>query len=398
MPPPLLIVFSEQRWGLVFGRPQQLLSRLAGRWRVLFVEAPVHDPGAAWLEEQPLDEQLTVLVPHTPLAAPGFHEEQVGLLQDLLAAHLRRAMQAVDVAWLHTPMALPLLPSLRPRCVVYDCIHDRSTSKGQACQWQQHEAALLQRADLVLTGGPSLYEARRDHNPHVTCLPSAVDAAHYAPDRLHSDILYARRAQRLQGHWPRPRLGYFGAIDERLDGELLTQLADAHPQWSLVMAGPVLLDAGALPARPNIHWLGPQPYAQLPHLLAGWDLCLLPFALNEATRMLCPAKVLEYMAGGKPVVSTPVHDVVWMYSEVVAIAARGHPFVAACETLLTESTATRAQREQQMLFVVSASSWERSAQAVHELLLQALAAAPREALHLARPAAAQRPAAMAGGG
>jgi len=374
MQPPLLMVFSHLRWSFVYQRPQHLLSRLAGRWRVIFVEEPVHDAGAAWLEEQWLDKQLTVLVPHTPLAAPGFHDDQLPLLQTQLAGYLLRTQQRVDVAWLYTPMALPLVQTVRPLCAVYDCMDELSAFHNAPRQLGQRESALLKQAALVLTGGPSLYEARRAQHAHVVCLPSAVDAAHYAPERLQMQSTPARQAQQLQGSLPRPRLGFFGVIDERLDIELVAQLAGTHPEWTLVMVGPVLgIDAAELPQRPNIHWLGMQPYARLPYLLAGWDLCLMPFALNECTRFISPTKTLEYMAGGKPVVSTPVHDVVWMYSDAVVIAPSGLPFVEACETLLAEGPAARAQRELQMLSVVSASSWDRSAQAVHELLLQALA-------------------------
>lgn len=370
---PLMIVFSHLRWNFVFQRPQQLLSRLAGRWRVLFVEEPVHEPGPAWLEEQWPERHVTVLVPHTPLLRPGFHDEQLPLLQGLLDAWLRRLGEPVALAWLYTPMALPLVGTVRAACVVYDCIGDLSAFKGAPRQLQQRESALLQRASLVLTGGPSLCEARRPQHPQVICLPSAVDTAHYAPDRLQPDSAHAHQARRLQDGLPRPRLGYFGVIDERLDLALLAELADAHPDWALVMVGPVVeLDAAELPRRANLHWLGKQPYARLPYLLDGWDLCLMPFALNEATRSISPAKTLEYLAGGKPVVSTPLHDVVWMYSDTVTVAERGPDFVAACEALLAESPAERSRRELAALAMVSSSSWERSAQAVHELLLQAL--------------------------
>jgi glycosyltransferase involved in cell wall biosynthesis len=374
MQPPLLIAFSRTRWGFVYQRPQHLLSRLAGRWQVIFVEEPVHDPGEPWLEERWLDKHLTVLVPHTPLKSPGFHDDQLALLQTLLAHYLRRTPRQVDVAWLYMSAALPLAQSLRPSAIVYDCMDEPSARQRTPHPPGQCEAALLKQVALVLTGGPSLYETRRDRHPNVVCLPSAVDARHYAPDRLNASGSLARQAQQLQGHLPRPRLGFFGVIDERLDVRLVAQLADAHPEWTLVMAGPVVgIDPASLPHRPNIHWLGIQPYMRLPYLLAGWDLCLMPFALNESTRHISPAKTLEYMAGGKPVVSTAVRDVVWMYSDAVTIAASGKAFVEACEALLAESPVARAQRELQMMALVSASSWDRSAQAVHELMLEALA-------------------------
>jgi UDP-galactopyranose mutase len=374
MQPPLLIVFSHLRWNFVYRRAPHLMSRLAGRWRVLFVEEPVHDSASPWLEEQWLDEHLRVLVPHQPLATTGLlDDDHLAVLQGLVAGHLRRTAQHVDVAWLCTPLALPLLQTVAPACVVYDCMDEWAACEGAPRQSRPREAALLERAALVLTGGPSLYESRRHRHAHVVCLPGAVDAAHYAPDRLQMDGLLAREAHTLQGGLGRPRLGYFGIIDRRLDMELVVQLADAHPEWQLVMVGPVVgIDPSGLPRRPNIHWLGLQPDARLPYLLAGWDLCLMPFVLNDSTRYISPTQTLEYMAGGKPVLSTPVHDVSWMYSDAVAIAPRGQAFVEACESLLAESPSERAQRALAMLATVSASSWERSAQAVHKLLLQAL--------------------------
>lgn len=374
MQPPLLMAFSQQRWSSGHQRAQHLLSRLAGRWRVLFVEAPVHATGTAWLEEQRRGPQLTVLVPHMPPAPPGLPDEPLSLLRTQLDRYLLRTRQRVDVAWLDSPLALPVAQSVRAPCLVYDCMDPMTAGNGAPLQLHPHEAALLRQATLVLTGGPSLYEARRDQHAQVVCLPSAVDAGHYAPEQLQMHSAPACQVQLLQGGLPRPRLGFFGSIDERFDGELVAQIADAHPEWTLVMAGPLVgIDAGALPQRPNIHWLGPQPYARLPYLLAGWELCLMPFALNESTRYFSPSETLQYMAGGKPVLSTPVHDVAWLYSDAVAIAPRGQPFVEACEALLSEAPAARAQRELQMLSAVSASSWDRSAQAVHELLLPALA-------------------------
>jgi glycosyltransferase involved in cell wall biosynthesis len=373
---PLLIAFSQVRWGFVYQRPQHLMTRLSRHWRVLFVEEPVRNAGPACIEEQWLDKNLTVLVPHTPSPAPGFSGEQQPMLQRLLAKYLQARGQTVDVAWLCTPMAWPLAQALRPACVVYDCMEDLSLCGTASGALQQLELDLLEQADVVLTDGPSLYEARRDQRPSVVCLPSAVEALHFAPGELRADSTQARQAHALQGTLPRPRLGFFGVVDELFDTDLLAKLADARTQWSLVMAGPVAgIDASTLPHRPNIHWLGIQPYARLPYLLAGWDLCLLPYKVNESTRRINPINTLEYMAGGKPVVSTPLHDVVWMHSDAVAIAPRGPAFVETCEKLLAEAPAARSQRELAMLAAVFGSSWDRTTQAVNELLQKALAQA-----------------------
>lgn len=376
MPPPVLLVFSHLRWGFVHQRPQHLLSRLAGRWRVLFVEEPVQAEGPPRLEVHSPQRHLDVLVPHTPVAAAGFHDNQLAAVAALLDEHLAARHLRVDVAWLYTPMALPLLQHVRPDCTVYDCMDELSAFKDAPRQLRQRESALMKSAALVLTGGPSLYEARRDQHPNVVCLPSAVDAAHFCPATLLPGSEHDREAAALQDHLPRPRLGFFGVIDERLDTELVARIADAHPDWSLVMAGPVVKIAPeSLPQRPNLHWLGMQPYERLPYLLAGWDVALMPFALNEATRFISPTKTLEYMAGEKPVVSTAVRDVISLYGDAVEVARDHAGFIAACEHLLAESPSRRLERSLAMLRAVTLHSWDHSADCVHELMSRALASA-----------------------
>jgi glycosyltransferase involved in cell wall biosynthesis len=276
-------------------------------------------------------------------------------------------------------MALPLAKHFSPGCLVYDCMDELTGFKDAPRQLRQRESALMREAHLVFTGGPSLFEARRDLHPSVHCFPSAVDAAHFSPAHLDLDGDHARAATALQGGLRRPRLGFFGVIDERLDLELVATVADHHPEWAVVMAGPVVkIDPALLPQRPNIHWLGMQPYARLPYLLAGWDLCLMPFALNEATRFISPTKTLEYMAADKPVVSTPVRDVIWLYGAAVVIAPAPLPFVQACERVLDETAAERCVRNSEMLNAVSMYSWQRTAEAMDGLLQAALRQARRE--------------------
>ena len=375
--PPVLVVFSHLRWGFVFQRPQHLLSRLAGRWQVIFVEEPVQSEGPARLQVH--DETghdgstVQVVVPQTPDASQGFHDDQLPALNGLIDEHLKAMQLKVDVAWLYTPMALPLAKALQPECMVYDCMDELAAFKDAPRQLRQRESALMKEAAFVLTGGPSLYESRRPLHPQVVCLPSAVDAEHYTPSRLVPDSECDRQAQLLQGALPRPRLGYFGVIDERMDLTLLTAMADAHPEWSLVMAGPVVkIDPATLPQRPNIHWLGMQPYERLPYLLAGWDVAMLPFVLNESTRFISPTKTLEYMAGEKPVVSTRIRDVMVLYGEAVLVADSAQGFIAACESILAATLARRCQRAISMLNLVSQHDWSRSADSVHELLTEAL--------------------------
>jgi glycosyltransferase involved in cell wall biosynthesis len=376
-----LIVFSHLRWDFVFQRPQQILSRLARHHPVFFIEEPVFDPGAARLEEIAVAPNVQVLRPHTPVQAPGFHDDQLPFLKPLIEAWFAEHRITDHAAWFYTPMALPLMADLMPSAVVYDCMDELSAFQGAPRQMLQREASLMRCADLVLTGGPSLYEAKRTLNPYVLCLPSAVDADHFRPDHALSKPDRVARAAALQGAIPHPRLGYFGVIDERLDQDLVRFLADAEPAWQIVMVGPVVkIDPASLPQRPNIHWLGQQPYELLPQLVAGWDVCLMPFALNESTRHISPTKTLEYMAAGRAVVSTAIADVIALYGDVVRVAPNRAAFIAGCREALAESPRQQVERSMRMTASVSRFSWDGTAEVIRHALETAVRQAQTQRL------------------
>jgi len=368
-----LVVFSHLRWDFVFQRPQHLLSRLAATHPVVFVEEPVHTDGEAHLEEREPMPGVRVLRPHTPVRAPGFHDDQLGALKALVDGWIEAHALDDYAVWFYTPMALPLMADLAPRAVIYDCMDELSAFRGAPRQMLQREQALLRRADLVLTGGPSLYEAKHALHPNVLCLPSAVDALHFDRANALARSGLVARADALQGQVPTPRLGYYGVIDERLDLDLVAAVADADRSWQVVMVGPVVkIDPAALPQRPNVHWLGPQPYEVLPQLVAGWDVCLMPFALNESTRFISPTKTLEYMAAGRPVVSTGVHDVISLYGDVVRLGLDRPAFVRACRDALVETPAQRQAREAQMAARVARYSWDETARTILAAIARAV--------------------------
>jgi protoporphyrinogen oxidase len=358
---PTIVVFSHLRWDFVFQRPQHLLMRLAEHYPVLFVEEPEHDDGEPFMHKSSPAPNLTVCRAHTPVQSGGFHDDQIPLLQPMLADLVPPGER--PIVWFYTPMALPLLQGLHPSLVVYDCMDELASFKNPPKQLLQRETALLNLADLVFAGGPSLYEAKRTRHPSVHCFPSSVDVAHFgrALDRDTSHPAQASIAH--------PRLGFYGVIDERFDTGLVAAMADAHPEWQVVLAGPVKkIDEGHLPRRPNIHYLGQQSYDDLPRLLAGWDVCLLPFALNEATRFISPTKVLEYMAAELPIVSTPIADVATPYGDVVAIAEGPQEFVAACEAALALEPAQREALAEAMREIVATTSWDATAGQMRELM------------------------------
>jgi UDP-galactopyranose mutase len=366
---PTIVVFCHLRWDFVYQRPQQLMSRLAEHYRIVFVEEPVFDLGEPFMEQSSPAQNVTVCRAHTPVLAGGFHDNQIPLLQPMLAALVPSGEQ--PIAWFYTPMALPLLQQLDASLVVYDCMDALSAFNKPARQLLQRETALLNLADLVFAGGPSLYEVKRERHANAHCFPSSVDVGHFAQAQGRTNSHPAQR------HIGRPRLGFYGVIDERFDIALITALADAHPEWQLVLVGAVYkIDPATLPERPNIHYLGQQPYEALPHFLAGWDICLLPFALNEATRFISPTKVLEYMAAELPTVSTPIVDVARPYGHVVAIAEGAAEFIAVCESALAMAPARARALRASMRAIVAGTSWEVTVDAMRALLA---ASAPRRA-------------------
>jgi glycosyltransferase involved in cell wall biosynthesis len=372
-----VIVFSHLRWDFVYQRPQHLLSRLASHYRILFFEEPVRGNRTPFLQRMTPCPNVEVLRPHTTVDEPGFHTDQLPELSLLLTEYLQDFSIEDYLVWFYTPMALPLLADLRPRAVIYDCMDELAAFKGAPSELAQLEAALMRRAHLVLTGGPSLYQAKRDLHSNVHCFPSAVDGNHFMPPERRNGALAgakaAEQAARLHEKISRPRLGFFGVIDERFDTDLISAVADSAPEWQLVMVGPVVkIDLASLPKNSNIHWLGQQQYELLPHLVAQWDVCLLPFALNESTRFISPTKTLEYMAAEKPIVSTPIRDVVGLYGDCVAIASGRDEFVAACATALSENDAVRELRIERMRKHVSHCTWDSTAQKVRSQIEKVL--------------------------
>ena len=361
---PTIVVFCHLRWDFVYQRPQQLLSRLAQHYRILFVEEPVFDSGEPFMEQSTPAPNVTVCRAHIPVQAAGFHDDQLPVMQPLLANLLPPGEQ--PIVWFYTPMALPLLQGLQPRLVVYDCMDELAAFRNPPKQLLQRETALLNLADLVFTGGPSLYEAKRERHAHAHCFPSSVDVRHFAK------ALDRSTSHPLQAAIPHPRLGFYGVIDERFDSALTAALADAHPEWQIVLVGPVVkIDPATLPQRPNLHYLGQQSYDALPQFLAGWDVCLLPFALNEATRFISPTKVLEYMAAQLPIVSTPITDVAVPYGHVVAIAKGAPAFIEACEAALALTPERQAAMFDTMQAIVAGTSWDMTAERMRELMEQA---------------------------
>jgi glycosyltransferase involved in cell wall biosynthesis len=363
-----LVCFSHLRWDFVYQRPQHLLSRCARNRRVFIIEEPIiNSDDSQWLDVSQREGNVRIVTPYLPA---GLNEEQHITLQRLLLDELFAAAQIhAPILWYYTPMAIAFTRHLKASTIVYDCMDELSAFKGAHPELQAREAHLFNLADLVFTGGHSLYEAKQHQHPNVHAFPSSIDAAHFAQARQGTE------EPADQAAIPHPRMGFYGVVDERMDLALLDGIAQARPDWHLVIIGPVVkIDPETLPKHPNIHYLGGKSYQELPKYLAGWDVALLPFARNESTRFISPTKTPEYLAAGKPVVSTSIRDVVRPYGQqsLVHIADTVPEFVAAIANAL-EQTQVASDWLNRVDAFLAQTSWDLTWQAMDELIEQAIA-------------------------
>ncbi len=327
-----LLVFSHLRWDFVFQRPQHLLSRHAKHRRVFYVEEPVFGmTELPRLHLRETSENVTVIVPYLPsgIAPENFEVAMTDLVDELVFEEEINEY----TAWYYTPMALAFTRHLKPRATIFDCMDELSLFKGAPQTLVDLERELLARADLVTTGGQSLFEAKKHTHHNIHPLPSSIDIEHFARARRRLPTPAA------QGHIPHPQIGFYGVIDERFDHELLLGIADLRPEYQFVIIGPVVkIDPAGLPTRPNIHYLGKKEYQELPLYVSSWDCAMMPFERNEATRYISPTKTPEYLAAGRPVVSTSIRDVVYPYLEkgLVHIADTPRAFVDAIDRAMAE--------------------------------------------------------------
>ena len=366
-----VICFSHLRWNFVFQRPQHLLTRCARQGRVFFVEEPLFGSASPRLDLTRDASGVTIALPHLP---DGLSADQISamlrrLLDELARAH--RIERAVH--WYYTPMAFEFSRHLPTAAVVYDCMDELSGFAGAPAGLADAERVLLASADVVFTGGQALFEAKRHLHPNIHAFPSSVDVPHFARAR----DLTATPAD--QAGIPTPRAGFFGVIDERLDAALLAAAASLRPDWHFVLVGPVVkIDPASLPAAPNLHYLGPKAYDELPSYIAGWDVALLPFARNAATRFISPTKTPEYLAAGRPVVSTSIRDVVRPYGELGLARIADDPlaFVAAMDQAIADDPAIRVAAADAFL---SHTSWDMTWAAMLQRIHDAVRARTRPA-------------------
>ena len=369
---PDLVCFAHLHWDFVWQRPQHLLSRFAQHGRVFYVEDAFYhadDLVEPHVEIKERQHGLKVVVVHLPQRLR--HDEAAAdQAQFEVLSHYFNE-QGLDryVCWYYTPMALGKSRQFHPLLTVYDCMDELANFKFAHPELKSREQSLFQRADLVFTGGQTLYEAKREQHADAHAFPSSIDKAHFGQAR---GPLAEPADQAGIAH---PRVGFFGVVDERLDIELLRQLAANHPEWQFVIIGPVVkIDPATLPRTPNVHYLGGKDYQELPAYLKGWDVATLLFADNESTKFISPTKTPEYLAAGNPVVSTPIRDVVRPYGDLnlVQIADNATDFGAAIATALTQRTDADWQRRTDDY--LATISWDQTWQRMVDLMQQRLAA------------------------
>ncbi|HET7816576.1 MAG TPA: glycosyltransferase [Sphingomicrobium sp.] len=346
------------------------MSRFARQMTVVFWEEPIEvgrgETAFVKVRQAAGFGNVRIVTPHIPEGLSD--ERREAALKRLLDAHVAVLARPL-VAWYYTPMMLPFSRHLDVSATVYDCMDELSKFRFAPERLLDLEQELIGKADVVFTGGASLYEAKKGRHSNVHCFPSSVDRAHFATARQELP------QPEDQAGLARPRLGFYGVIDERFDIGLLRQAADMRPDWQFVMVGPVVkISEDELPRAANIHYLGPKTYDQLPAYLSGWDVALMPFAMNESTQFISPTKTPEYLVGGKPVVSTPVKDVVRTYGQLqgVEIASDADGFVRCCEKALELAGDPQGEWLAEADLLLAASSWDTTQARMAGLIAEAL--------------------------
>jgi glycosyltransferase involved in cell wall biosynthesis len=358
-----LIAFCQLRWNFVWQRPNHLMVRFAKTRRVFFVEEPILEDEREFLEITPTQHGVTVVTPHVL----NIHASDPNSIRTILDPLFEKEKISDFMLWYWTPMAIAYTRHLKPVFTVYDCMDDLAHFASAPKYLREFELQLLSRADVVFTGGYSLYESRRYLHPNIHPFPSSIDRPHFEMAR---EIGEEPADQKIITG---PKIGFFGVIDERLDQDLLRMIAALQPTWQFVMIGPVLkADPNSLPKAENIHWLGQKKYEELPAYLSGWDVAILPFAKNDATRNISPTKTPEYLAAGIPVVSTSIRDVVRPYGDMnlVWIADTAETFITCIQKALTQKDDTNWQMR--VSSFLSSNSWDETWNAMHRLMSRSL--------------------------
>ena len=382
-----IVVFSHLRWGFVWQRPQQFLSRFAKKHQILFIEEPFFDrplgaePDVTFHRVMP---NVTVVTPHVD-SSWNRNPKLPQKLREFTQQAIRHMNQNSEfdrpLLWYYSPMDSSWsLGYIENRGVIYDAMDELSQFSGAPRALIDNEARLMEYADVVFTGGYELSLKKKQRHDNVQFFGCGVEFDHFAQAQDPSTIIPPDI-----DFMARPILGWFGVVDERVDYNLVGEMARMKPGWSFAMVGPVVkVDPNLLPHFPNLYFLGGRDYSVLPNYCRAFDICMMPFALNAATEYINPTKALEYFATGRPVISTPVKDVVRQHGDLVEIVKTPAEFVRAAERLLGDPPRDRIERAVEK---ARRSSWESVVQNMQDLIKEAIGKKDRRSARKIAPLA-----------
>jgi glycosyltransferase involved in cell wall biosynthesis len=346
-----MVVFCHLRWQFVYQRPQHLISRMAESMRVLLIEEPLFN------EQNNSTGNLMIMNENLHILQPNVRD--IESIAKILPTYIKN--KNIAAGWFYSAAFCPLLQALNFDTIIYDCMDELSLFKGAPSHLIEQEKYLMANADIIFTGGRSLYESKKQFHDNVHCFPSSVDKAHFE-QALHNISIPADIGD-LKG----PIIGYYGVIDERIDLDLLKETAHLLPDVTFVMIGPLAkIEEADLPEASNIHYLGMKCYNELPLYLKAFDVAMMPFALNDATKYISPTKTLEYMAAQKPIISTKIADVVRDYSSCVNLVETTDEFAQTIRNLLDRTENTNI--EQQYADILAKTSWDNTAKQMKSII------------------------------
>ena len=308
----------------------------------------------------------------SPLALPVYGHDWIRRVNGVaLAGQVKRAMRQLGMS---RPIVISFLPGAAPAVShldallrVYYCVDEFSAFDGAGAAIASLERELIARSDLVICSAERLVRAKKKQHPRVELVRHGVDVAHFS----HA-VQPGSSVSELVADLPRPVLGFVGLMAEWVDQELLGALADHYPHGTVVIVGREDCDTTALRLRRNVLFVGRRPYTELPSIMKGFDVALVPFRDNELTLAANPLKAREYLAAGLPVVSTPIPEVERLGACRIARGPEG--FIAAIDAVLAEGAGPSAARSATM----ATESWESRWDEVAALLAERLGLARGE--------------------
>ena len=346
-----MIVFCHLRWSFVYQRPQHIITRMAKEYKILFVEEPVPfgEGEENTFEMEEINQNLHILKPKT---------KDIAGIRQVLKSILKS--KSFEIGWFYSASFSPLISNFSFERIVYDCMDELSLFKGAPAELIDQEKFLMSEADIVFTGGKSLYDSKSGKHANVHCFPSSVEREHFGKALSELEIPDDIK------HMEKSIVGYFGVIDERINMQLLHKVSTLNPNISFVMIGPVAkIGEEDLPRESNIHYLGMKSYEKLPNYLKAFDIAMMPFALSDATKYISPTKTLEYMAAGKPIISTAIKDVERDYSHCILIIATAEEFSRKIKEILQRKEGTYTKEYEDIL---NKTSWDSTAKAMNDLI------------------------------